>query len=774
MRIKKLYKRKRIFKLVLVIIFSFTVFFPAKINAWDENDTPVYKGSIPNPPNDPYFEYVRPLKGDLDVSGNLYVTDNSNNEIKVYNSDGIKVKEFRDSDLTGKGITGIYALEIVDNSYILLTSTGVNKVFKMDLNLELIDSWGGTGSGDGQFNRPWDIMKDNIDNIFVVDSYNHRIQVFDNDGNFTTKFGSNGSGDGQFNVPIAISIDSNNFIYIVDANNSRVQKFEEKIGGVCPSGGTEVGTSGYCFVTKWGTSGTGDGQFINIGNIDIYDTEKIIVSDNSSRLQIFDTSGNLFNKIVYTDGVQQPTLLNVYQNGIIYIGNSYIGLKKIDDFGNVIWNITSIINGLLEFRWPFGVKQNINNNIYVSDRGNYRIKVYDENYNYKFEWGSSGTGDGQFGSNSTNYFDFDNIGNIYIADQGNNRIQIFNINGNYLNKFGSTGSGNGQLNSPIGVKVSEEGCLNNEGCIWISDYGNHRIQVFNKSDLSYNTKFGSNGSAEGQFKGPYSLDIDSEGFIYIADASNNRIQKFEKKVDEVCPSGGFEVSLSGYCYVSKWGTLGTGLGELNLPVDVKVDGNYLYVSERYNSRIQKFDLDGNPIWIFGSKGTSNNQFTEPRGIGIDRRGDIFVVDYTNNRVQIYTYDKTSPVITLQTDITSLAGDPPYAIRGTATDDYSPVQFVQYQVDGTSGEWIDCAADDGEFDEKEEEFTCIVNTDIKDGSRQLYFRTSDSKTNEYITSEGYLMLPATGGEIREIVFWSLAIVSTFTLTFLYKRKYKIHL
>src|SRR5713226_3775049 len=62
---------------------------------------------------------------------------------------------------------------------------------------------------------------------------------------FVTKWGSFGSGDGQFNLPDGLGVDSSGNVYVADAGNSRIQKF----------------TSGGAFITKWGGLGSGDGQF---------------------------------------------------------------------------------------------------------------------------------------------------------------------------------------------------------------------------------------------------------------------------------------------------------------------------------------------------------------------------------------------------------------------------------------------------------------------------------------------------------------------------------
>ena len=64
---------------------------------------------------------------------------------------------------------------------------------------------------------------DKFDNIYVADTYNHRVQVFDNSGNFLEKLGTNGPAHGQFNLPTGIESDSEDRIYVVDRGNDRVQ-----------------------------------------------------------------------------------------------------------------------------------------------------------------------------------------------------------------------------------------------------------------------------------------------------------------------------------------------------------------------------------------------------------------------------------------------------------------------------------------------------------------------------------------------------------------------
>ena len=81
--------------------------------------------------------------------------------------------------------------------------------------------------------------------MYITDTKNARVQKFDSNGTFLTKWGSKGTGDGQFQGPEGIDVDTSSNVYVADTKNARVQKFD--------SNGT--------FLTKWGTFGTEDGQF---------------------------------------------------------------------------------------------------------------------------------------------------------------------------------------------------------------------------------------------------------------------------------------------------------------------------------------------------------------------------------------------------------------------------------------------------------------------------------------------------------------------------------
>ena len=65
------------------------------------------------------------------------------------------------------------------------------------------------------------------DNLWIVNSFNSRVQKFTKDGQYISGFGSKGSAEGQFEMPDGIDIDGNGDLYIADWGNNRVQKLTQ-------------------------------------------------------------------------------------------------------------------------------------------------------------------------------------------------------------------------------------------------------------------------------------------------------------------------------------------------------------------------------------------------------------------------------------------------------------------------------------------------------------------------------------------------------------------
>ncbi len=158
------------------------------------------------------------------------------------------------------------------------------------------------------------------------------------------------------------------------------------------------------------------------------------------------------------------------------------------------------------------------------------------------------------------------------------------------------------------------------------------------------SKWGSYGMANGQFDAPFSAIVDSSGNVFVADTINNRIQKFQ--LSNSCPTGTTQV-VSGVCFVTTWGSLGTANGQFSYPYGIAVDSsNNVFVADTANHRIQKFTNSGTFVTKWGSQGTADGQFSSPVNVAVDISGNVFVVDNDNFRIQKFVDDTIPPTVTI--------------------------------------------------------------------------------------------------------------------------------
>lgn len=131
------------------------------------------------------------------------------------------------------------------------------------------------------------------------------------------------------------------------------------------------------------------------------------------------------------------------------------------------------------------------------------------------------------------------------------------------------------------------------------------------------TIWGSHGSENGEFFRPHGIAID-ENYLYVVDRGNGRIQKFDSEGK----------------FISSWGTPGHEDGQFWEPYALALDasGN-VYVADTNNYRIQKFSSDGEFIRKWGSKGSGDGEFEWPVGIAISGNEEIYVVDSINRCIQ---------------------------------------------------------------------------------------------------------------------------------------------
>ena len=272
------------------------------------------------------------------------------------------------------------------------------------------------------------------------------------------KWGTFGTGDGQFDFPSGIAVDGQGKVYVAGHGNHRVQVFD---------------TDGR-FLRKWGTQGSGDGQFEAPLGIAVDGAGNVYVADTENhRVQMFDDTGRFLAK----------------------------------------WGTQGNTNG--EFAFPNAIAVDRSGNVYVADTENHRVQVFDETGRFLRKWGTPGAGEGRFDLPSG--ISVDGKGDVYVADTENHRIQVFDETGRFLREWGYWGSQDGQFLQPRGIAVDKD------GDVYVADWGNSRMQVFNSRGL-FIGKWGEQGIGEGQLFSPWSIAVDLANNFYVADTNNNRVQ----------------------------------------------------------------------------------------------------------------------------------------------------------------------------------------------------------------------------------------------------------
>jgi len=247
---------------------------------------------------------------------------------------------------------------------------------------------------------------------------------------------------------------------------------------------------------------------------------------------------------------------------------------------------------------------------------------------------------------------------VFVSTNNLAEIKIESGVPKLIRTIGSHGSGPGQMDGPEGSSVDAN------GDIYATDEHNRRINVFDR---------------EGKYLRSFSVPQDPQCVlvrgdrVYVSLNKRNYITCYTKDGKEqfrigteavfpyICWAMGIlaPVAFLLFAALRKWrwaavvplailaaGTLGCVLdfryhhqpGQFRLPdyMCVSPDQQSLYISDRWNHRVQVFDLDGHFKFAFGKPGTAPGHFAEPKQIAFDREGNVYVVDRLNDRVQVFT------------------------------------------------------------------------------------------------------------------------------------------
>lgn len=283
---------------------------------------------------------------------------------------------------------------------------------------EFVASWGRSGAGEGELSRPTGIAVASTGEVYVADTGNDRIQVFDHNGTHLRGVGSTGGARGQFRRPMDLDLDEAGRVYVAELGGDRVQVFTAQGEWLREIRGEDAGAGPFDGAAGVWVSPEGD-LFV----ADFYNDRIVhLGSDGALRGTIGESGGVLAGRLHY------PT--DVDGLGGLLVGDAYNHrVQAFTRHGAAQWRLGSPwglgIPGSWRgwFRVASGVATDAAGRLYVADFQNHRIQVFDEERHLVAVFGHRGNEPGAFERPTD--LDIGPDGRIYVVDFGNDRVQVF-------------------------------------------------------------------------------------------------------------------------------------------------------------------------------------------------------------------------------------------------------------------------------------------------------------------------------------------------------------
>lgn len=483
----------------------------------------------------------------LPIDNRVYVPDTDN--VVVFDRFGGFIREFDDE---GQNFRQAIALDVdpAGNVYVLDKQDWLVKKFAP--GGAKITEWGGQGTAAGQFgvsggvpNGPTDLdIHIAAAELFVADTYNNRIQVFDLDGNFVREFDGSGQGTAINEPRIVYVEESSGLLYTnsgltpkvftaagVFQNDLALSRFAQindittfadgtvAISTFNPTGIELIDPEGN-FAGLFSSAGSGDG-FLNAQayGLEVGPDGNLYAGDKfNQRVQVFDANGTYVRQ--FPAPVNSPEAMTVDGTGnVIYSRDVNAPLEKVDAMGNSIRQFGNAATYKDLDAAP-------DDTVYAADFFGRVIEKYDAAGNLVTSWGSEGLGDGQFSAIQS--IALSNDGHLYVADTTffteptpifNSRIQKFTTDGVFVESF-SWPVGSQEVGLIGGIAVGPG------GFIYAAQIFRDNILILDPGDYAIVGQVGTSGYFPGQLGSPQKPALDAAGNLYVIEAKYNRIHAF--------------------------------------------------------------------------------------------------------------------------------------------------------------------------------------------------------------------------------------------------------
>lgn len=272
--------------------------------------------------------------------------------------------------------------------------------------------------GRGMLSAPRNLALGPDGNLYVADSGNHRIQVFDEEGRFLRGWGEFGVEPGQFNEPWGLTV-SDEYLFVADTWNHRIQKFS--LDGE--------------WIAAYGQSGSpaetdaGLGLFFGPRDVLLLPGGQLLVTDTGNhRLKLMTQDGDFVRQVGFQGPApgqfNEPVSLAIGPDGLVYITDTWnrrVQVYGADLFPLEMWEVDAWRGESINNKPYLAVDGQ--SRVYITDPEGHRVLIFDWRGNYLASFGRFGAGSGEFGL--LNGIVVAPDGTVYVADAGNDRILKF-------------------------------------------------------------------------------------------------------------------------------------------------------------------------------------------------------------------------------------------------------------------------------------------------------------------------------------------------------------
>lgn len=439
----------------------------------------------------------------VDGQGNVYVADTSNNRIVKFSASGAVLATFgsRGTDPGQFVFPTSIAVDHEGNMYVV-DQTRVQKLSPTGQPLSYPSVACQPPAGADPL--PGGVAVDAADNVYIDDVRNHCLVKRSAAGDLLAQWAVPELYDKGFGTVTApLAVDSHGTIYVLDSQRPTLNRLSPN--GVLLEQWGQFGEVAH------GIVGPQDLAVDNTGNVYVLDTDAGWIqkrAPNGRVLAIVGRKGLVGSTRAVLGQLTFPRGIAVDGSGHIY------AITRDSDRFQIFTS-----RGPVRFfpshaavRNPYGVAIDHHGDFYVTQFDNV-VKLSPSGVLLATlgTAGDPGSGPDQF--NGASYVAVDSQDNVYIADYNNSRIKEYSPSGQLLAIWGS-----GQLKQPNGIAVDAQ------GNIYVTDIATGEIVKYSRAHVLL-ARWGGNGAGPNQLSSPYSIVVDRQGNIYVGDYLNNRVVK---------------------------------------------------------------------------------------------------------------------------------------------------------------------------------------------------------------------------------------------------------